>query len=66
MALEIKVLIECLVFCEVFCLLYYLGTGVDKKNIKSYSSYPDEVQNIVKEREDLKSLTKISIKFLLL
>lgn len=29
-------------------LICYWGTGTDSKNLKSYSSYPDEVQNRLK------------------
>ena len=35
---------ETVILCIVFFLLCYIGTGTDEKNLKSYSSYPDEVQ----------------------
>ena len=38
------VIIETFILCIVFFMLCYLGTGTDEKNLKSYSSYPDEVQ----------------------
>lgn len=42
------VIIETIILCIVFFLLCYLGTGTDEKNLKSYSSYPDEVQSRIK------------------
>lgn len=43
------VIIETIILCIVFFLLCYLGTGTDEKNLKSYSSYPDEVQSRIKD-----------------
>ena len=43
------VIIETFILCIVFYLFCYLGTGTDKKNLKSYSSYPDEVQSRIKD-----------------
>ena len=40
--------IETAALCIVFFVMCYLGTGTDNKNLKSYSSYPDEVQNRIK------------------
>ena len=40
--------IETIVLCTVFFIMCYLGTGTDDKNLKSYASYPDEVQNRIK------------------
>ena len=40
---------ETFILCIVFFLLCYLGTGTDEKNLKSYSSYPDEVQDRIKD-----------------
>lgn len=42
-------LIETLILCFIFFILCVLGTGTDEKNLKSYASYPDEVQNRIKE-----------------
>ncbi len=42
------VVIETVILCIVFFLICFLGTGTDDKNLKSYSSYPDEVQNRIK------------------
>lgn len=39
---------ETIILCIVFFLLCYLGTGTDKKNLRSYSSYPDKVQDRIK------------------
>ncbi|WP_252893412.1 hypothetical protein [Mobiluncus curtisii] len=35
---------EAVVLCAVFFMLCFLGTGTDAKNLKNYSSYPDEAQ----------------------
>lgn len=43
------VIIETFILCIVFFMLCYLGTGTDEKNLKSYSSYPDEVQIRIKD-----------------
>lgn len=57
------VIIETIILCIVFFLLCYLGTGTDEKNLKSYSSYPDEVQsrikNIVEYQGQFKESNKI-------
>ncbi len=42
------VVTEAVVLCSLFFLMCFLGTGTDEKNLKSYSSYPDEVQSRVK------------------
>lgn len=39
---------ETIILCAVLFLLCFLGTGTDAKNLKSYSSYPNEVQNKIK------------------
>ena len=39
---------ETIIICIVFFLLCYLGTGTDEKNLRSYSSYPDKVQDGIK------------------
>ena len=41
--------IETIILCIIFFLLCFGGTGTDDKNLKSYSSYPDKVQNQIKE-----------------
>lgn len=51
-------IIEAILLCTVFWGICYLNTGTDEKNIKSFSSYPDEVQSIIKERQDLKAKIK--------
>lgn len=43
--------IETLVLCLFFFILCFLGTGTDEKNLRSYSSYPDEVQKRIREIE---------------
>ena len=42
------VVVETVILCIAFFLICFLGTGTDDKNLKSYSSYPDEVQNRIK------------------
>lgn len=42
-------IIEIIILCAVFFALCFLGTGTDEKNIKSYASYPDEVQKRIRE-----------------
>ena len=42
------VVVEIVILCIAFFLICFLGTGTDDKNLKSYSSYPDEVQNRIK------------------
>lgn len=40
---------EAIVLCLLFFAICILGTGTDEKNLKSYSSYPDEVTDRIKE-----------------
>lgn len=42
------VAIETVFLCIIFFLICFWGTGTDDKNLKNYSSYPDEVQNRIK------------------
>lgn len=41
-------------FYLLFWFMCYLGTGTDKKNIKGFRSYPDEVQKRVLKNQELK------------
>ena len=52
-------IIELIVICVLFWGICYLGTGSDEKNIKSYSSYPNEVQKLVSENPCLSGRIKI-------
>lgn len=45
-------IIEIIILCAVFFALCFLGTGTDEKNIKSYASYPDEVQKRIRELDE--------------
>lgn len=45
-------IIEIIILCAVFFALCFLGTGTDEKNIKSYASYPDEVQKRIREADE--------------
>lgn len=42
-------IIEIIILCAIFFALCFLGTGTDEKNLKSYSSYPVEVQERIRE-----------------
>lgn len=52
--------IEIAVLCLLFWLMCYLGTGTDEKNIKSISSYPDEVIDYVSRNPRLKEKMQAS------
>lgn len=43
-----------IILCFVFWGCCYLSTGGDKKNIKAYATYPDEVQAYVRNSPGLK------------
>lgn len=42
------VAIEIIILCILFFLVCFFGTGTDVKNLKNYSSYPEEVKNRIK------------------
>lgn len=48
-------LIESIILCLIFFVICFLGTGNDKKNIKSFESYPDEIQSIIINNDRLKN-----------
>ncbi len=54
--------IETTALCIVFFLLCFLGTGTDEKNLKNYSSYPDEVQNLINEIAEYRGAIKNIVK----
>lgn len=45
-------IIELVILCVIFFALCFLGTGTDEKNLKSYASYPDEVQKRIREVDE--------------
>lgn len=45
-------IIEIIILCAIFFALCFLGTGADEKNLKSYASYPDEVQKRIREADE--------------
>lgn len=45
-------IIEIIILCAIFFALCFLGTGRDEKNLKSYASYPDEVQKRIRETQE--------------
>lgn len=49
---------ELVILCVLFWGICYLNTGSDDKNIKSYASYPDEVQEVIKKNPELESKIK--------
>lgn len=51
-------LIELTILCLIFWGICFLNTGSDEKNIKSFASYPDEIQKIVKENPELQPKIK--------
>lgn len=57
------VVVETVMLCIVFFLLCYIGTGTDSKNLKSYSSYPDEVQIRIDDISEYQGKFKKSNKF---
>lgn len=51
-------ILELIILCLIFWGICFLNTGSDEKNIKSFASYPDEVQKIVKENSELQPKIK--------
>ena len=47
---------------SVLFILCFLGTGTDDKNLKSFSSYPDEVQTLIRNNEDYRAKVKTTNK----
>lgn len=47
---------------SVLFILCFLGTGTDDKNLKSFSSYPDEVQTLIRNNEDYQAKVKTTNK----
>lgn len=45
-------IIEIIILCAIFFALCFLATGSDEKNLKSYASYPDEVQRRIREIQE--------------
>lgn len=56
-------IVELVILCILFWGICYLNTGSDDKNIKSYASYPDEVQEMVKKNPALQSKIKTASPF---
>lgn len=51
-------ILELIILCIMFWGICYLNTGSDEKNIKSYASYPDEVQEMIKKNSALQAKIK--------
>ena len=49
---------EIIALCALFFGVCYINTGSDEKNIRSFSSYPDTVQSIIKENPILSEKIK--------
>lgn len=47
---------------SVLFILCFLGTGTDDKNLKSFSSYPDEVQTLIRNNKDYRAKVKTTNK----
>lgn len=45
-------IIEIIILCTIFFALCFLGTGTDEKDLKSYASYPDEVQKRIRDIQE--------------
>lgn len=56
-------IVELVILCVLFWGICYLNTGSDDKNIKSYASYPDEVQEMVNKNPILQSKIKTASPF---
>ena len=50
--------VECVVFCLLMGTMCFLGVGNDEKNIKSFRSYPDELQELLQKDENYKNKIK--------
>lgn len=59
------VAVETVILCIVFFLLCYIGTGTDEKNLKSYSSYPDEVQTQINNISEYRGKFNKNNKFIM-
>ena len=44
--------LEIIILCSLFFILCYLSTGTDEKNLKSFDSYPNEVQKLIREIDE--------------
>ena len=56
-------IVELVILYVLFWGICYLNTGSDDKNIKSYASYPDEVQEMVNKNPVLQSKIKTASSF---
>lgn len=54
---------EAVLLCAIFFLLCFLGTGTDAKNLKNYSSYPDEVQIRISAIPEYQNLFRVKSQF---
>lgn len=59
----IVLIAEVVILCVLFFGICYLNTGSDEKNIKSFSSYPDEVQRILEDNPAMKEKIKTQTAF---
>lgn len=55
-------LIETIALCLLFFIICILGTGTDNKNLKNYTSYPDEVTEQIKKIKEYEGKYKSSNK----
>lgn len=53
-------IVELVILCALFWGICYLNTGSDEKNIKSYASYPEEVQEMIKKDPALQAKMKVT------
>jgi hypothetical protein len=59
-----KYIIAGIILYSMFFLTCYLGTGRDKKNMKSFYSYPDEVQTKIRQNSDLSKMIPVKSSYL--
>ena len=52
------IVVELILLCALFFGICYMNTGSDQKNIKSFSSYPDLIQESVRNNPQLASKIK--------
>lgn len=59
-----KYIIAGIILYGLFFLLCYLGTGGDKKNMKSFYSYPDAVQTKIRQNSGLSKMIPVKLSYL--
>ena len=55
--------LELFILFALFFFICYMNTGNDEKNLKSFSAYPDKIQEVIKTRPEFKDKIKTSNPF---